>query len=81
MIFIVKNKRWGKKFIDKRNHKEYQAELLKRYEIYLDLEWVDSWEDELIEMNKGKKGAPFEFPNSMIEFQSLFVEKFSTRGA
>lgn len=78
---MTKNKRWGKDFIDKRNHKEYQAELLKRYEVYLDLEWVDSWEDELIEMNKGKKGAPFEYPNSMIEFQSLFVEKFSTRGA
>jgi hypothetical protein len=78
---MTKNKRWGKKFIDKRDHKTYQAELLKRYELYLDLEWVDSWDDELIEMNKGKKGAPFEYPNSMIEFQSLFVEKFSTRGA
>jgi len=78
---MVKNKRWGKEFIDKRNHKEYQDKLLKRYEVYLDLEWVDSWGDELIEMNKGKKGAPFEYPNSMIEYQSLFVEKFSTRGA
>ena len=78
---MVKNKRWGKKFIDKRNHKEYQDELLRRYEIYLDLDWVDSWEDELVEMNKGKKGAPFEYPNSMIEWQALLVEKFSTRGA
>jgi hypothetical protein len=78
---LAKKKRWGKKFIDKRNHKEYHAELLRRYEVYLDLEWVDSWEDELIKMNEGKKGAPFEYPHSMIEFQSLFVEKFSTRGA
>ncbi|MEA3514346.1 MAG: IS5/IS1182 family transposase [Nanoarchaeota archaeon] len=78
---MAKNKRWGKEFEDKRNHKQYQAELLKRYEIYLDLDWVESWEDELKEMNKGKRGAPYQFPNSMIEFQALLVEKFSTRGA
>lgn len=78
---MAKNKRWGKKFIDKRDHKKYQDELRKRYEIYLDLEWVDSWDDELVEMNRGKKGKPFEYPNSMIEWQSLLVEKFSTRGA
>lgn len=77
---MKKTKRWGQEFIDKRNHKEYQEELLRRYEIYLDLEWVDSWEYELKEMNKGKRGKPYEYPNSMIEFQSLFVEKFSTRG-
>ena len=78
----MKNKkRWGKKFIDKRDHKKYQDELLRRYEIYIDLAWVDSWDDELEEMNLGKKGKPFEFPNSMIEWQSLLVEKFSTRGA
>jgi len=78
---MVKNKRWGKKFIDKRDHKAYQAQLLKQYEIYLDLDWVDSWDHELIEMNKGKKGAPFKYPNLMIEWQALLVEKFSTRGA
>ena len=78
---MVKNKRWGEKFEDKRDHKAYQDKLLKRYEVYLDLEWVDSWDNELIKLNEKKKGAPFEYPNSMIEFQSLFVEKFSTRGA
>lgn len=78
---MAKNKRWGKKFIDKRDHKKYQDELLRRYEIYIDLDWVDSWNDELEEMNLGKRGKPFEFPNSMIEWQSLLVEKFSTRGA
>lgn len=75
------NKRWGKEFVDNRNHKEYQDELLKRYEIYLDLEWVDSWDCELEEMNKGKRGSPFVYPNSMIEFQALLMEKFTSRGA
>ena len=75
------NKRWGKKFEDKTDHKAYQDELLKRYEIYMDLDWVASWDAELNEMNVGKRGKPYAYPKSMIEFQALFVEKFSTRGA
>jgi hypothetical protein len=78
---MSKQKRWGKKFEDKRDHKEYQKQLVKRYEIYLDLDWVKSWDQELLEMNAGKRGAPYEYPNSMIEWQALLVEKFSTRGA
>jgi hypothetical protein len=78
---MVKNKRWGKKFIDKRDHKKYQEELLRRYEIFVDLDWVDSWWEELEVMNRGKRGKPYEYPTSMIEWQSLLVEKFSTRGA
>jgi hypothetical protein len=78
---MAKNKRWGKIFVDKRDHKKYQEELVKRYEIFIDLDWVSSWSTELIQMNSGKKGKPFEYPDSMIEWQSFLVEKFSTRGA
>lgn len=78
---MAKNERWGNPFEDKRDWKQYQEELVKRYEIYLDLDWVDSWQVELEEMNKGKRGAPYIFPNSMIIFQSFFVEKFHIRGA
>jgi len=78
---MTKNKRWGKKFVDKRDHKAYQDELLRRYEIYIDLDWVKSWDEELKVMNEGKKGAQYDYPHSMIEWQALLVEKFSTRGA
>ena len=78
---INKKKRWGKLFVDKRNHKEYHEEILKRYEIYLDLDWTDSWNEEVSELNKGKRGAPYLYPKSMIEFQALLMEKFSSRGA
>lgn len=78
---MAKQKRWGKPFIDKRDSKSYQRELVERYGIYLDLEWVESWDPELKEMNEGKVGAKYQFPNSMIEYQSLLVEKFGTRGA
>lgn len=78
---MTKKERWGNPFEDKRDWKQYQQELVKRYELYLDLDWVESWSDELKEMNNGKRGAPFLFPNSMITFQAFFVEKFTTRGA
>ena len=50
---MAKNKRWGKKFIDKRDHKKYQAELLRRYEIFVDLDWVD------FQPRNGKVGGAF----------------------
>lgn len=74
-------KRWGKPFKDKRNWKQYNEEIVTRYEMYLDLDWVASWDAELKEMNKGKRGAPFQYPNSMIQWQGFLVETFSTRGA
>lgn len=41
----------------------------------------NSRDQELVEMNKGKRGAPYQYPRSMIQWQSIPVEKFSTRGA
>lgn len=78
---MAKNNRWGKDFIDNRDWKVYNEEVVKRYEMYLDLDWVKSWDDELKIMNEGKIGCPYQYPNSMIQFQALLVEKFSTRGA
>lgn len=78
---MAKTERWGKPFEDKRDWQHYNDELVKRHEIYLDLDWVATWVPELAEMNKGKRGAPYQFPNSMITFQAFLVEKFTTRGA
>jgi len=78
---MTKNERWGDTFVDKRDWKQYQDELVKRHEIYLDIDWTKGWKGELKDMNEGKRGAPYIFPNSMIIFQSFFVEKFGTRGA
>jgi len=64
-------KRWGKKFIDKRNWPVYNEELVKVGEYVLDLDWVESWDDELVAMNTRKVGAPFRFPKSLIELQSV----------
>ena len=56
---MAKNQRW-RTFEANRDHKTYQDELFKRYEIYLDLDWVNSWDEELIKMKEGKRGALYE---------------------
>ena len=69
------NKRWGKKFEDHRNWKEYNEQLVRRGEYLIDLEWVEGWYDELDEMNENKLGRPYEYPNSMIKLQGVWHAK------
>lgn len=73
-------KRWGKKFIDKRDWVKYNEELVVRGEFYLDCEWVKSWSKELEEMNKGKVGAKYEFPESLIRLQAVWHQLIDYRG-
>ncbi|VUT25493.1 MAG: hypothetical protein MOIL_01077 [Candidatus Methanolliviera sp. GoM_oil] len=42
---------------EKRNWSEYNEELVVKGEFYLDLGFVNDWNDELFEMNRGKKGG------------------------
>lgn len=69
------NKRWGKKYIDNRDWPTYNDQLVKRGEYLLELEWVESWEDELQKMNEHKVGCPYEFPNSLIQMQGIWHVK------
>lgn len=69
---MASGKRWGKKFIDKRNWPAYNSQLVKRGEYLLDLDWVKRGDDELERMNDGKVGKPFQFPNSLIELQAVW---------
>jgi hypothetical protein len=59
-------RRWGKKYVDRRNWKEYNESLVRRGEILLDFDLLDEWKDELNEVNEGKKGAPFRYPEAFI---------------
>lgn len=74
-----KGERWGKKREDKRDWKKINEELVARGEFLLDFDWVQSWPDELEEMNKGKRGRPFEFPNSLIEQQAVWNQWVGVR--
>jgi transposase len=55
------------------NWREYNEKLVKRGELYLDLNFLRSWEKELKKLNKGKngkrkRGRQYEFPFSFIKF-------------
>lgn len=52
--------------------KTYHAALVKRGEFLLDLSFVENWDKELAEMNKGKVGANFRYPPSLIRLQSIW---------
>ena len=68
-------KRWGKKYIDKRNWKEYNTKLIKRGEFYINPVFLDNWLDETRKMNDGKVGQPYLYPPSLIEFLGVLHAK------
>ncbi|MGI9010500.1 MAG: IS5 family transposase [Nitrososphaeraceae archaeon] len=49
------------------NWKKYNESLVRRGEILLDFDVIDSWDNELEEMNKNKKGRKFVYPDSFIK--------------
>jgi hypothetical protein len=74
------NKRWGNKFIDKRNWKSYNEELVVRGEFLLPIDMFDNWYEELDKMNEDKKGRPYEFPESFIKIQAVWHQWVDYRG-
>mgnify|MGYP003394176647 CR=1 FL=1 len=78
-----KGKKWksstGRPYEDKRDWPEYNEELVVRGEFFLDLDWVDSWDDELEKMNECKRGRPYEFPESLIELQAVWNQWINFR--
>lgn len=63
-----------------KNTSDYQERLVRRGEFFLDLKWVISWDEELENMNKGKRGRPFVFPDSMLTLQSVWHQLLNSRG-
>lgn len=74
-VLKKKHKRWGKKFIDKRDWRAYTEQLVRRGEYLLDLSFVEQWAEELANMNKNKVGAPYRFPTTLIELQAIWHAK------
>ena len=72
---MPKKKRWSKKYIDKRNWKEYNAKLVTRGEFYINPRFLETWLTETTALNVGKVGQPFLYPNSMIEFLGILHAK------
>jgi hypothetical protein len=63
-------------YVDNRNWKEVNAQLVRRGEFYLDLKCVDNWNKELWQMNRKKSGAPYKYPETFILFASVIYSFF-----
>ena len=48
------------------NWPSYNQSLVKRGEILLGFDVINNWDTELKEMNQGKKGEPFHYPNTFL---------------
>jgi hypothetical protein len=59
-------RRWGKKYVDKRDWKEYNRSLVRRGEVLLDFDLLDEWNEDLKRMNDGKEGARFRYPEAFM---------------
>ena len=59
-------RRWGKKYVDKRDWREYNESLVRRGEVLLDFDLLDEWNIELKKMNRHKEGAPFRYPEAFM---------------
>ena len=77
---MAAKKRWGKKHEDKRNWKEYNEELVMRGYFYINPAFLLTWNEEIKQMNGGKVGEPYLYPESMIEFLAVLSQKYDDRG-
>jgi len=56
---------------DKRNWPEYNEKLVRRGWFYLSTGFLEHWDKELEDMNRGKNGRPFKYPETFIQFSGL----------
>ena len=63
-----------------RDWREYNEELVVRGTFYLDFSFVENWKEELQQMNEGKVGRPFKFPEGFIQWQAVWHQWVDYRG-
>ena len=59
------------RFMPDRNWKVHNEALVRRGEILLDMDFIDSWLDELARMNDGKVGKPYDYTESLIRLLAV----------
>ena len=78
-------KNWKRKRDDfPRDWLLYHEELILRGEFLFDLDFLENWDNEVAQMNKGKRGAPFQYPDSLFEWlspMSSFLDSRKLEGA
>lgn len=72
-------KRWGPKVTYIRNWRKTNEMYVQRGVFYLDFEQTRNWDEELEQMNRGKRGAPYRFPKSLIQKQVTWSQLYNYR--
>ncbi len=67
---MPRNERWGRLYPGTRDWGIYNELLVQRGEFYLSLDFVDQWDAQLAKMNAGKRGCPFQYPESFIAWMA-----------
>ena len=67
---MPRNECWGRPYPDTRGWSIYNELLTKRGEFCLSLDFVDQWDARLAQMNAGKRGRPFQYPESFIAWMA-----------
>lgn len=52
----------------KRDWKTYNEQLVRRGELLIGLDFLENWDEELKQMNLGKRGKPFLYPENFVKF-------------
>ena len=75
----TKQNRWKSKYEDNRNWKVYHEELILQGEFFFDLQFLEDWDEKLKTMNKGKRGSPYQYPDSLFTWLSPIYSFLSSR--
>ena len=59
-----------------KNCKNYNERLVKRGEIFISKEVIENWNKELAEMNRGKQGRPYRYPESLMRIAAYAMFYF-----
>jgi hypothetical protein len=57
------------------NWHNYNESLVRRGEVVLDYDVIDSWDNELDNMNNGKEDALYRYPNSFVQLLDWLYER------
>jgi len=60
----------------KRNWKEYNEKFVRRGKLYIFLDFLENWDEELNRRNEGKVGRPFKFPQTFMHFLAFLHVAF-----
>lgn len=73
---LMISERWGEKYVDRRDWPVYNKVLVGRGALLVNSSVLDVWQRDLAEMNLGKYGRPYVFPDALFLWAALLHTVF-----